>query len=518
MSLISRQYRPPSCSLEITAQLSPLSRWAKRPILKSVNFLLSFPELSGLNHEPLEIRGDHEQLQLLSETVADYTQHLLGQSLTASRLTPAASMASSLPDAAADAPPSQPYLRPRSWVSHDLSLGSLSTNASEQTVSLKASQLFDLVSALDDCTAELEILPLPSRRPALSVWASSAAVIVLMMGVTTATLQLTQHSPVTQRERESLTDANDVASEPVEGEGIASAPQVSPLPPSPTAPAQPPTPSSTSRPSAEADRRDQQESTATAPPIVARAPQPKHRSAKPQTLDNRQTRSNELSTPSQATKNSADQNIKSRGQDQGQDQSMDKRLRQPVAVAPSSPAPADSTADAKAVQPKVSSPPPAAAPPSSPAAEPIPETATAASAESALQESDRLGSQRSVTQNPARPQAGRQAPGRQESAYVMSRSSHALNIRQYLSQRWQVPTGLTQPLPYQLTLNANGSLKSVQPLNKAATQYLEQVPFPPVNRSFIAPLKSSQAPQVRLVLNPDGTVQVLERGTSNAAP
>lgn len=509
MSSISRQYHPPSCSLEITAQLSPLSRWARRPMLKSVNFLLSFQELSGRNHEPLEIRGDRKQLQLLSETVANYTQSLLGQSLATSRWTSSAQVVSPSPNPiskndAANHPvdsPTQPYLRPRSLVSHDLDLGSLSTNAEYQTVCLKASQLFDLVSALDDCAAELEVLPLPTRRPALPVWASSAAVIVLMVGVTTATLQLTQQNPVTQREKVTSTDqtdANDAA--PAEVEGIASSPNTRSAPPRPTPSSQPSSPSPVATPSADANRSDLENSSEqqrTRPSVVASAPRQERLtppvSSKPQAQENTQTLPPQPKAPPKDDKTLADQ----------------RPREQPVA----SDAP---PADPKTPRAKISNSPPAAAPPPIVAAEPAPETTADTSAESTSQESDRFNGHRSANEpHRSHHQAGRQAPGNTESANVASRSAHALNIRQYISQRWQVPAGLAQPLQYQLTLNANGSLKHIKPLNKVATAYLGQVPFPAVNQPFIAALNSSQSPQVRLVLSPDGSVQTFVNGTAD---
>ncbi|WP_299490356.1 DUF4335 domain-containing protein [Acaryochloris sp. IP29b_bin.137] len=508
MPSISRQYHPLSCSLEITAQTSPLSRWAGRPILKSVNFLLSFRELPGQNQEPLEIRGNHQQLQLLSETVTHYVQERLGQSLTTASGNPAIEMtaADTTPASKADTTPSQLYLRPRSLVTHDLVLGSLSTNAEHQTVSLKATQLFDLVSALDDCTAELEVLPLstPSQRPAIPVWASSAAVIVLMLGVSTATLQLTRQNPADQRERVTSTDPSDVdtPSRP-SAKGLASAPKGNTTPhPSLSQPSN--TPGLRSTPAAESKRRDPEAPAKLkqpSPPIVASAPRPEtipsSIPSKPQ-IEN-ETLNNRPAPPPQKDKALADQRL---GNQQPNDQSANKRLREPVAVAPST--------GAEVSQKRTSSPRPAAAPPPRPAAEPAPKpTADSSITASELQEADRFNG-RSIPQRSVDP-LGQQAPESvAESAYVRPQTAHLQNIRQYLSPRWQAPLGLTQPLKYQLTLNPNGSLQQVKPLDSVAAQYLDQVPLPAVNQPFIAPLQPSQTTQVRLILKPDGVVQLME--------
>ena len=74
---ISRIYTPPTCTLEVTAQPSALSRWTGTPVIKSLQFLLSFEGLSQSDREPIEIRGDQTQLTQLSNVVTDYIQTLL---------------------------------------------------------------------------------------------------------------------------------------------------------------------------------------------------------------------------------------------------------------------------------------------------------------------------------------------------------------------------------------------------------------------------------------------------------
>lgn len=513
MPSISRQYHPQSCSLEITAQTSPLSRWAKRPILKSVNFLLSFRGLSGQNHEPLEVRGNHEQLQLLSETVTHYVQTRLGQSLAPS---PSHLLSEPEPEAKTSSnTASKLHLHPRSLVTHDLVLGPLSTNANHQTISLKASQLFDLVSALDDCTAELEVLPTsaPSQRPAIPVWASSAAVIVLMLGVSTATLQLTQQQPESKREwvtSSDKPDANSPTTSAEEAEGIATIPKDSTATKSQSPPivASPPsiTPVPETSPAAGVDQSNLERSAPRpqpSPSVIARAPQSETVApsipAKPKAPD-----------PSPSTLNKP---LPSQPPPPKEDvlaaQKTSKRLRAPIASAP---------ADAKSVRPqaKISSPPPAAAP--APLAESAPtSTADTITAESGSLEADHLSGNRRIPDRSLN-QFGRQAPGNPEATSVPPISVHAQNIRQYFQQRWQVPPGLTQPLQYQLLLNTNGSLKQVTPIDSTATQYLDKVPLPEVNQPFIAPLKPSQSLQVQLILKPDGTVQLLEGMAGDKAP
>lgn len=513
MPSISRQYHPQSCSLEITAQTSPLSRWAKRPILKSVNFLLSFRGLSGQNHEPLEVRGNHEQLQLLSETVTHYVQNRLGQSLATSP----AHIAGPEPEAETQSnTASQLSLYPRSLVTHDLVLGPLATNANHQTISLKASQLFDLVSALDDCTAELEVLPAsaPSQRPAIPVWASSAAVIVLILGVSTATLQLTQQQPESKRDWVTASDKpddNSPTKSADKAEGIAAIPKDSTTETSQPTPIVPSPPSSIPLPETSpstgidpSNLESPAQRPQPSPSIIASAPRPRPFSpptpAKPKALNPPPISTQKKQLPNQSPPPQ---------QEVLGDQKTNKRLRESVAVSP---------ADSKSVRPqaKLSVPPPASAP--APAAEPEPaSTADTIAAGSDLHQADNLNGNRRAPDR-ALNRLGRQAPTNAEAAYIPPTSVPAQNIRQYFKQRWQVPSGLTQPLRYQLTLNTNGSLKQVTPLDNIATQYLDKVPLPRVNQPFIAPLKPSQSLQVQLILKPDGTMQILEGMADNKAP
>jgi hypothetical protein len=109
----------------------------------------------------------------------------------------------------------------------------------------------------------------------------------------------------------------------------------------------------------------------------------------------------------------------------------------------------------------------------------------------------------------------RQAPTTVTSSYAAALSPQAVAISQYIRERWQVPAGLSQPLQYQLTLNPNGSLKQVQPLNSLATRYLPQVPLPATHQPFIAPFQSAQPALVRLVLQPNGTVQTFVEAKAN---
>jgi len=81
-------------------------------------------------------------------------------------------------------------------------------------------------------------------------------------------------------------------------------------------------------------------------------------------------------------------------------------------------------------------------------------------------------------------------------------------VQAYFSSRWQPPADLKQSLEYRLKLNADGSIKKVIPIGKAAKMYLTQTNIPVQREKFIDPVTQSQSTKIRLLLNPDGGVKV----------
>ncbi len=193
---ISKLYTPPTCTLEVTAKTSSLSRWTRTPAVKSLQFLLSFDSSAQRAREPIEIYGDQTQLSALTETVTQYIQTVL------------ASRATELPLSGSQTEPSAPApddataqlaLRPRSLLTHELMLGSLATAQSGSSLLLKVSQLYDLATALEDCTTDLQQMPalIAAERPvAVMPFLRSAAVVFLTVGLGTATWRLFQTGPV----------------------------------------------------------------------------------------------------------------------------------------------------------------------------------------------------------------------------------------------------------------------------------------------------------------------------------
>src|SRR6476469_1410749 len=78
--MVLKRYTPPTCTLEITAKSSPLSRGARQPVFKSLSFELRLDDPRLPDTEHVTLRGDRIQLETLHESVSNYVQNLLAES------------------------------------------------------------------------------------------------------------------------------------------------------------------------------------------------------------------------------------------------------------------------------------------------------------------------------------------------------------------------------------------------------------------------------------------------------
>ncbi len=211
---VIRRYTPPTCTLEVLAQSSSLSRWVGkgRSVLKDLRFELSFDDPRLSEEQKIVIRGDRDQLEALCAAVTNYVQEFL-------QMSPESFWAnfSELEDStnAPDEPESQEplqnsastetlnsfnnqvpetkiHIEPNSHLTHNLFLGSLGYQASKSVVQLSLLQLFDLATALDQYSDD--ILALPNlyqgrSRFAIPGWVPAVAVLVLAVGLVPFTYQ-----------------------------------------------------------------------------------------------------------------------------------------------------------------------------------------------------------------------------------------------------------------------------------------------------------------------------------------
>jgi Domain of unknown function (DUF4335) len=244
---VLRRYTPPTCTLEIAATGSALSRWTDRAVLKHLRFQLSFDDPTVPEDRQVTIRGDRTQLEALWETVTAYIQLLLNQipePIEPWVNLPDTEHHSQLPSPSPLSAPSSIgiYLQPKGLLTHNLVLGMLANERSGSTVSLSTLQLFDLANVLDEYHAEALTLPALGRVS----WSKSrgiAAGLLLAVGSTAALMrfvsvvsapssQLTASSP-SEVDPDLQTQPSTQLPAPPGLEPLPSAAVLQPLPPPP---------------------------------------------------------------------------------------------------------------------------------------------------------------------------------------------------------------------------------------------------------------------------------------------
>jgi Domain of unknown function (DUF4335) len=190
-----RRYTPPTCTLEIAAQQSPLSRWMGKIALKDLRFKLSFDDPRVNDDRWITLRGDRDQLESLSTAVNDYVQSFLTQSSAG------INSGGTLLAAPATVTESGIAIQPKGLLSHQLQLGSLATAESGAALPLSSTQLADLATALDEYAAEATSMPKLERPVWLRQpqnWAAMAAGLLVAVGLSTSVLKgLDKSSPTT---------------------------------------------------------------------------------------------------------------------------------------------------------------------------------------------------------------------------------------------------------------------------------------------------------------------------------
>jgi len=471
---VLRRYTPPTCTLEVKASSSALSRWTDRTVLKNLQFRLSFDDPKLMPDQQVMVSGDQNQLEALHETVTDYVQHLLGQppsavdwepslSLDRNSEQPLEQILESLPEPlnqplASDSRSEDLVLQPQGLLSHELRLGSLANAESGTAVRLSTLQLFDLANALEDYHAESLSLPVAERPAWISrlprSWPSVAAA-VLALGVTGAmakfVLDISRPAAVqtasAPNEHQANTELNRELFPKLSPPNVSPSATLQPLPPPP------PTKGS---------NRDvlglPPIGVTQAPPRPAAAPIPG-------------------AVPGQVAGQGVEQGV---GKASGQSQ---------VTILPSSGIALPSENNLAAAPPRL-----------------VPADVTASANDSFA--GSTAGSSVAESEVAAAPQAASRAvapPAPSSTAF--DTIPQVAEVRSYFQQRWQPPEGLSQTLEYRLLLNANGSLQRIVPLGQFSENYLDRTNMPLLGEPFVSATNGGKTPQIRLVLKPDGKVQ-----------
>ncbi|WP_445308734.1 DUF4335 domain-containing protein [Microcoleus vaginatus] len=524
--MVLKRYTPPTCTLEITAKSSPLSRWAGQPVFKSLSFELRLDDPRLPDTEHVTLRGDRIQLETLHEAVSTYVQNLLGASRDwESNLNSQTGRTAAGPDSPQAAPnavifdravhtselatsapntaylPVPPRLEPRGLLAHNLFLGSLSAAESGPVVKLSTLQLFDLATALDDCAAEVMALPnlnRESRGPLSSPWLKVAAMMVASAGLTTGIIKMLDRaatSPQTATAPAAAPANPQLAPAPGNPQ-LAAGVSPSPVPALPTPPA--PTPAATpGLPPLPPPPINTAASPSPSLPPIALAPNPPSNRPSP-------IQQPPLLFPANGSAASAPQSAPAFPQ--GQTITIPAPEEPPIS-ARQAPAPVPYVLPplpprlAPAVPPPL--PPSLSAsrfpvPPPQPSPRPIEPIVPPASTELPPLED---------AQPPAEPEDNNQAAASQKNRTLFDTIPQVSEARTYFEERWKPPEGMEQTLEYSVLIDENGSVQSIVPMGKAAADYIEQINMPLVGEPFVSAVSNGKNPKIRVVLRPNGRVQ-----------
>jgi hypothetical protein len=546
---VIRSYTPPTCTLEVFAQSSPLSRWMGKTVLKQLSFELRFddPRLPEAHRVP--IRGDRDQLEALSDAVTSYVQQLLQQSpenfwvsfsgtqksSTALDQPELESSTKTLNSFSTQITGANIHLEPSSYLTHNLFLGSLANQASGSVIQLTLLQLFDLASALDEYSTDVMALPTLNNRSSdmrFPAWAPIAAVLVLAVGFLPVTWQYANN--IRQKEQTAKTsDPKEVEmalkpsppltfptpqaglTTPATADNLlGSAP---PLPTStlPQAPLTVPSSSFGTVPSV-LPNNPLTISQGTTPTLGRNGAMPSLGEASPKAIAN--APSSKIPGQQIGTLPNVGQNLPGLN---SQTNALPKRRNLPLGLS------SNPTNLPLTISPVV--------PPSVPTipnnsrvntptqgsrltSEQLDDTISALQANSSANKpSSEPSSSKTGENNPFIDQLGgdvsdgqrlRKPPTSTEVATgTLFDTPQVAEAREYITKRWQPPAGLGQTLEYSLIVGIDGTIERIFPLNKAAREYVDSAGMPEVGKPFVSANKRGQNVRIRVVLSPDGKVQ-----------
>ena len=174
-------YTPPTCTLKLWDKRPLFSRWGELVSLDKIQFELQFDDPRLLEEDQVTVKGDRLQLELLRNVVQTYVKKFLHQTTFDWQKSPETELSTSQPY-------HLPSLSPQGLLTHHLTLGSLASQASHQSVTLTVSQLFDLVNALEEYHNTIVTLADPKSTPlrkSFKVWIATGTVAVLAILIPT---------------------------------------------------------------------------------------------------------------------------------------------------------------------------------------------------------------------------------------------------------------------------------------------------------------------------------------------
>jgi Domain of unknown function (DUF4335) len=463
-----RRYTPPTCSLEIAAQQSPLSRWMGKVALKDVRFKLSFDDPRISDDDWVVLRGDRTQLEDLNQTVGDYVQSFLTQSTSWNTIEQGIAAQTAVAATEMATPPTNPTglaLQPKGLLSHTLSLGTLATANSGERLTLTSTQLADLATALDEYSAEAITLPQLDRKvvwlPNTAQWSSPnwaglAAGILVTVGLGASVLNsLSNRSTPPQTASQASSSDQRLAMQPPPSAPAAPTPNpFSTLPPLsklPSPGATLPSPGATSMPTT----------------TIAGLPSPT-------AVDQKSDSTNTPTIP-----NSPGQikitTVPEAGRSANQSTAKESQAPVPPIVDQIGGAPEP----------------------------PKPPAAFSNSAEAKMEGADRAAALGQISA----PAPVARSAALPELAPSVVTSDQVKAVQSYFQQSWKPQKGLEQALQYELQLDGSGALQGATPIGGTSTDQQSQAGIPAIGTPIAPAASDGKSATVRLLLEPSGAVQ-----------
>ncbi|NEO29562.1 MAG: DUF4335 domain-containing protein [Symploca sp. SIO3C6] len=561
---VVRRYTPPTCTLEIVAKVSPLSRWMGQSALKELHFELCFDDPRQPEDKQVTIHGDHTELEILHEAVNNYVQEFLvqrqAQPIPLPQITPNSEASSTsaqqlhqndpqvdfttplpppklaqasseqldeledsltirsqelepqLSTVKSQAVASQIYLQPRSLVTHELFLGQLATEESGAVVTLSVLQLFDLATALEEYAAQFIALPKlnqVSSKQNLPLWTRAAAGIILAVSATTVGVKLLQPSESNPEEASPIT-AQESTPEPIptlDNQLTAKVPTpVAPQPPAPLPTPRLPTPLASSPKLPPPAPVKAPNLPRLAPPTPQRQT-PESITIKPKPPAATTTRVSQAQSPAPQTPNQI-------GSSSPLENAQTPASVSLIPTTPKLPAlpsleSTPSPVEENELTPLQEQPISSVTPQPSlnlPTLEPVPFVPEIAKNLVTTSASLPDASAPEALEFPESVSVNN-VDGSAENNNLFDNIPQVAEVRKYFQQRWEPPSELEKSLEYSLFLNTDGSIQKIIPLGRAAGEYIEKMDLPLVGEPFVSPVEKESYPRIRVVLSPDGKVQ-----------
>lgn len=486
---VVKSYMQPSCTLQIAQRNAPRANGGTHSINTPIQFEVRFHDSQLPEDQQIRIQGDRHSLVELHEVVKNYVQKVLASSPDRfnALLVEDAAATPTIPselgtDGSTPAPTAREiYLQPGEGLSHNLFLGALATPSTGQFIPLSMTQLFDLANALDEYAADVLAVPIAFERPTRlagtppATWAGIAAVLLAGVGLTAGIVHLLNRSDEPQLANRPPQQPTAPSPSPtLSPDALPSLPPTTNLPSPTTSPTLgnlPNTPLGSSPTNTTPLPGTNLPAAPTTPPFTTTAPPiPPSTTVSP------------LPGIAQAPKQA------------------DNSTAQPSSIATLPGIAPDNNLPSPPTPERAAQTPPTIAVPAEPPNNPTPpRSVEGLTARERIRAALEGGSP--VEESPAKP--SKQAP--QTAAFAPTPQVN--EVRDYFQQRWKPPSGLTEPLEYSIVLDVDGSVQRIEPLGKAARNYVDRSGLPLIGEPFVSANPQGETPRVRVILGADGKVQ-----------